>query len=96
MIIKCNCKSEYQDKKYGIGNRIANLMLKNGWFRCTVCNKEQQTTIIEMFRIINSSDERDKFRKEKNWKKADELREKINKLGFDIEDTEESYILKKK
>ena len=46
MIIKCNCKSEYQDKKYCIGNRIANLMLKNGWFRCTVCNKEQQTTII--------------------------------------------------
>ncbi len=30
---------------------------------------------------------REKARQEKNWKKADELREKINKLGYSIDDT---------
>ncbi len=39
--------------------------------------------------------EREKARKEKNWKKSDELREKIKKLGFIINDTEEGAIAKK-
>ncbi len=41
-------------------------------------------------------EEREKARKEKNWNKADELREKINKLGFAIEDKEEGTVIKKK
>lgn len=37
-IIKCTCKSEYQDKKYGAGNRVSNEVNKTpGQFRCTVC-----------------------------------------------------------
>ncbi|MEK6852695.1 MAG: cysteine--tRNA ligase, partial [Nanoarchaeota archaeon] len=32
-------------------------------------------------------DEREKARKEKNWRKADELREKLRKRGFWVEDT---------
>jgi cysteinyl-tRNA synthetase len=39
--------------------------------------------------------EREKARKEKNWKKADELREKINKAGYSINDTDEGPELKK-
>ncbi len=38
--------------------------------------------------------EREKARKEKNWKLADELREKIKKKGFVVEDTEEGSVVK--
>jgi len=34
-VIKCSCKHEYQDKKYGKGNRMANACDKG--HRCTVC-----------------------------------------------------------
>jgi len=41
MIKKCTCKHEYQDKKYGNGNRVHNaLARKSGQpqeYRCTVC-----------------------------------------------------------
>lgn len=40
--------------------------------------------------------EREKARKDKNWKKSDELREKVNKLGFIINDKPEGYEIKKK
>lgn len=42
------------------------------------------------------AEEREKSRKKKDWKKADELRRKINELGYIIEDKEKNYILKKK
>lgn len=35
-------------------------------------------------------------RKEKNWSESDKLRDEINKLGFEIEDTGDSYNFKKK
>lgn len=38
MIKKCVCKSEYQDRRYGFGNRVAN-QGKDGGYRCTVCGK---------------------------------------------------------
>ena len=46
MKIKCTCKHEYQDKKYGKGIRIGNLVTgksdKAGKkvYRCTVCKRE--------------------------------------------------------
>ncbi len=39
--------------------------------------------------------EREKYRKEKNWQKSDELREKIKSLGFTVEDTSEGSKIKK-
>ena len=36
-IIKCTCKSVWQDETYGPGNRVGN-ELKNGQFRCSVCS----------------------------------------------------------
>lgn len=33
------CKSDYQDKKYGNGNRVHNVTSKDK-NRCTVCGKE--------------------------------------------------------
>jgi len=39
--------------------------------------------------------EREMMRAEKNWKKSDELREKINKLGYAINDTKEGSVVKR-
>ena len=38
----CNCKHEYQDKKYGKGMRVM-APTTNG-FRCVVCSKEVSAT----------------------------------------------------
>jgi cysteinyl-tRNA synthetase len=40
-------------------------------------------------------DEREKARNEKNWKRADEIRDKIKKEGYLIEDSEKGQIIKK-
>ena len=39
MIKKCTCAHEYQDQRYGTGNRVMNECGEEGreW-RCTVCN----------------------------------------------------------
>lgn len=39
---------------------------------------------------------REQARKEKNWQKSDELRQKIRGMGYEIEDAETGYILKGK
>ncbi len=41
-------------------------------------------------------EEREKFREQKNWKKADEARKKVEKIGYQIEDTEKGYKILKK
>jgi cysteinyl-tRNA synthetase len=41
------------------------------------------------------AEEREKARKEKNWKKADEIRGKINKLGFVVNDISNGWEIKK-
>lgn len=46
-------------------------------------------------KVLKLVKERERFRKEKNWKEADELREKIKKLGFQINDTEEGAKLER-
>ena len=40
-IIKCICKNEFQDEKYGKGMRVHNEK-KDGTFRCTVCGDEKK------------------------------------------------------
>jgi cysteinyl-tRNA synthetase len=40
-------------------------------------------------------DEREKTRGEKDWKKSDELREKINKEGYSVSDTKEGMRVRK-
>ncbi len=46
--------------------------------------------------VITFAEMREKERKNKNWEKADELRSKITKLGYVIEDSDSGYKLKKK
>ena len=45
--------------------------------------------------IKKLADEREKYRKEKNWKKSDEIREKIKRLGYEIIDGKEGWKIEK-
>jgi cysteinyl-tRNA synthetase len=52
--------------------------------------------IIEIPEIVKKLvEEREKERHEKNWKKADELRAKIKKLGYVIDDTDNGTKVKR-
>jgi len=46
--------------------------------------------------ILNLVKEREKYRKEKNWKKSDELRNLILKKGYEVKDTKERFIIIRK
>jgi len=45
--------------------------------------------------VLKIVEEREEARKNKNWKKSDELREKIKKKGWQVDDIKEGYKLKK-
>lgn len=45
--------------------------------------------------VTNLAEERQQARFEKNWNRADELREQINKLGYTVNDTDTGYIVLK-
>ncbi len=45
--------------------------------------------------VKNLLKERDTARKEKDWKKSDEIRDEIKKLGFEVKDTEKGQVLEK-
>jgi len=55
-------------------------------FGLKLLEKEKISVPKEVLEIVH---EREKARKDKNWKKSDELREKVKKLGFWINDTSE-------
>lgn len=43
-ILKCDCKHDFQDKEYGKGKRLHNMMVKKGnmqHYRCIICGKER-------------------------------------------------------
>ncbi len=46
--------------------------------------------------ILSIAEEREKARKAKDFRKADDLRDKISAKGYEIKDTKEGYILRKK
>ncbi len=45
--------------------------------------------------IKKLAEEREEARRKKQWEKSDELRNKVNKLGYSLEDTQEGYRIKK-
>ncbi len=56
-------------------------------------DKEEEIKIPkEVAKLI---EEREKVREKKDWKKADELRKKINKAGYSLSDTKEGVKVKK-
>lgn len=58
-----------------------------------IFKKESREKIPE--EIIGLAKEREKYRKEKNWQKADEARKEIERKGFKVEDTKEGAKIKK-
>ena len=38
VIVKCNCRNDFQDEKYGKGMRVNNKTKKDGECRCTACS----------------------------------------------------------
>ncbi len=46
-------------------------------------------------RLLNLAKQRQKYREQGLWPKADEIREKIKKLGWQIEDTKKGSKIKK-
>jgi cysteinyl-tRNA synthetase len=46
-------------------------------------------------KVVQMAEERELARKDKDWKTADELREKIKQLGYTVADDKEGYKLSK-
>ncbi len=61
-------------------------------FGLNLLKKEKIEVPAEVKKLV---DERESARKEKNWAKADEIREKIKALGFKIDDTSEGVKVKR-
>ncbi len=62
-------------------------------FGLNLLKKERVEIPVEVEKLAK---EREKARKNKDWKKSDELRDKINKLGFIINDKIDGYEIKKR
>ncbi len=77
--------------KVGGGKKVYRFMLDvNEIFGILKLKKEILTN--EIKRLIQ---EREKARKEKDWKKADEIRETLRKKGITLEDTEKGVVWKR-
>ncbi len=57
-------------------------------------NKEEKIRVSEKVKKLVK--EREMMRKNREWEKADEIRKKINKSGFIVEDTKKGVIIKKR
>ncbi|MEK6895607.1 MAG: cysteine--tRNA ligase [Nanoarchaeota archaeon] len=72
--------------------KIETIKKMDNVFGLRLLEKEEIKIPSEVKKIV---DEREKARKEKNWKKSDELRDKIKKLGFIVEDNEKGTKIKR-
>jgi cysteinyl-tRNA synthetase len=55
----------------------------------TVLDLEAKTEAAIPHEVAQLAEEREKVRREKNWKRSDELREQISALGWDVRDTKD-------
>ncbi len=80
-------KEEYKKERIKTKGKIYNIYL------------HESIGLKDNLRITMINDlviKREKARKEKDWKKSDELRDKINKLGFILSDTKKGVEIRKK
>lgn len=78
--------------KKNIGGKKAYQLLKEVDSIFKILSFKKETIPQKVLTLIS---QREKYRKEKNWSKADVLREKIKKLGYWVEDTKEGPKIKK-
>jgi cysteinyl-tRNA synthetase len=79
------------------GNKLnapsANAWL-NWWNRInTVLDLEPETKIVVPAEVAQLAKDRENARREKNWKRSDELRDQISALGWEVRDTKEGQKL---
>jgi len=79
-----------RDKK--ASGKIKTIKKMDSVFALDLLKKEKISIPSEIKKLANK---REQARKSKDWKLADELREKINKQGYIIEDIERGFVLKK-
>ena len=79
-----------RDKK--AEGKIKTIKKMDSVFALDLLKKEKISIPSEIKKLANK---REQARKSKDWKLADELREKINKQGYIIEDIERGFVLKK-
>jgi cysteinyl-tRNA synthetase len=73
--------------------RLANEWL-NWWKRInTVLDLEPETKVVVPEEVAQLAKEREEARREKNWKRSDELRNRISALGWEARDTKEGQKL---
>jgi cysteinyl-tRNA synthetase len=88
MIADKNISQENKLKTILSFDEVLGLDIKN------LINKKDE--ILEIGKDVkNLLEERDTARKEKDWKKSDEIRDEIKKLGFEVKDTEKGQVLEK-
>jgi cysteinyl-tRNA synthetase len=62
----------------------------DSWKRInSVLELEAETDIAVPHEVAQLADERENARREKNWKRSDELRDRISALGWDVRDTKD-------
>jgi cysteinyl-tRNA synthetase len=55
----------------------------------TVLDLEAETDVAIPHEVVRLAEERENVRREKNWKRSDELREQISALGWEVRDTKD-------
>jgi cysteinyl-tRNA synthetase len=55
----------------------------------TVLDLEAETDVVIPHEVTQLAEEREKARREKNWKRSDELRDRISALGWEVRDTKD-------
>jgi cysteinyl-tRNA synthetase len=55
----------------------------------TVLNLEAETEVAIPHEVAHLAEERENARREKNWKRSDELRDRISSLGWEVRDTKD-------
>jgi len=66
----------------------------NWWSRInTVLDLESETEVVVPAEVAQLAEERQNARREKNWKRSDELRDRISGLGWEVRDTKDGQKL---
>jgi len=84
-----------RSKDYSMNDKIETLLKFDRFFGFNLKNIAVESAEIPK-EIIELSEERMKARKNKDWKKSDEIRDMIEKKGFSIEDSKDGQKIKKK
>jgi len=81
-----------KDKNISSGQKYSLLLEFDKVFGLNISKKTKEEIPAEIARLALT---REKLRKEKQWQKADEVRKKVEKMGYSIEDTKQGSKIKK-